>query len=149
MFRPSSTVLRHYTSSWAAVVHWSALMPKALRSSKKHPHPLFFLPPPPHTARAPHQFYEHYALRESRILHARHKSRKQDPRPAQSRLDALRSRLDKRVQIGNWMVGAIVLTPTEAASQKSVVGPTQPVVVARVRAPRDAAVKHCIENLGS
>ena len=35
------------------------------------PHPLFFL--------APHHFSEHNALRQSRILHARHKSRKQDP----------------------------------------------------------------------
>ena len=41
------------------------------------PHSLFFLVP--HTARSPHQFSEHHALWESRILHARHKSRKQDP----------------------------------------------------------------------
>ena len=41
------------------------------------PHPLFFLAP--HTARAPHHFSEHHALRQSRILHARHNSRKQDP----------------------------------------------------------------------
>ena len=34
------------------------------------PHRLFFLPP--HTARAPHQFSEHHALRQSRILDARH-----------------------------------------------------------------------------
>ena len=33
---PCSAVLRHSPSSWAAVVHWSALMPKALRSSRKH-----------------------------------------------------------------------------------------------------------------
>ena len=44
------------------------------------PHQLSFLAP--HTARAPHQFSEHHALRQSRILHARHKSRKQDPPPA-------------------------------------------------------------------
>ena len=44
------------------------------------PHLLFFLPP--HTARAPHQFSEHHALRQSRILHARHESREQDPPPA-------------------------------------------------------------------
>ena len=35
-FAPCSAVLRHSPSSWAAVVHWSALMPKALRSSRKH-----------------------------------------------------------------------------------------------------------------
>ena len=43
-------------------------------------HSLFFLTS--HAARAPHQFSEHYALRQSRILHARHKSREQYPPPA-------------------------------------------------------------------
>ena len=57
---PCSTVLRHSLSSWAAVVHRSALVPKALRSSTKSPHPLFFLVP--HIARAPHHFSEHHAL---------------------------------------------------------------------------------------
>ena len=33
---PCSAVLRHSPSSWAAVVRWSALVPKALRSSRKH-----------------------------------------------------------------------------------------------------------------
>ena len=43
-------------------------------------HPLSFLAP--HTARVPRQFSEYHALcRQSRILHARHKSRKQDPPP--------------------------------------------------------------------
>ena len=41
---PYSAVLRHFTSSWATVVHWSALMPKALMSSRKHP--IHFLPCP-------------------------------------------------------------------------------------------------------
>ena len=40
------------------------------------PHTLFFVAP--HTAHAPHHFSEHHALRQSRILHARHKFRKQD-----------------------------------------------------------------------
>ena len=47
------------------------------------------------------------------------------------------------------MVGSIVLSPTDAASQKTVVGSVQRVVVARVRAPRDAVVQHCLEYLGS
>ena len=47
------------------------------------------------------------------------------------------------------MVGAIVLSPTDAASQEPVVGSAQRVVVARARAPRDAAVQHCLEYLGS
>ena len=39
------------------------------------------------------------------------------------RLDALTSRLDKRVQIENRVVGAIVLSSTDdAASQEAVVG---------------------------
>ena len=53
------------------------------------------------------------------------------------------------VQIGNRVVGAIVLSPADAASHESVVGSAERVVVARVRAPRDAAVQHCLENLGS
>ena len=61
---PCSAVLRHSPSSWAAVVHWSALMPKALRSSRKHPiHSLLA----PHTARALHHFSEHHALRQSLV----------------------------------------------------------------------------------
>ena len=47
------------------------------------------------------------------------------------------------------MVGTIVLSPTDAASQEPVVGSAQRVVVARARAPRDAAVQHCLEYLGS
>ena len=42
---PCSPVLRHSPSSWAAVVHWSALMPKAPRSSRKHPIHSFSWPP--------------------------------------------------------------------------------------------------------
>ena len=34
---PCSAVQRHFPASWAAVVHWSALMPEALRLSRKHP----------------------------------------------------------------------------------------------------------------
>ena len=37
------------------------------------------------------------------------------------------------------MVGAIVLSPTNAASQEPLVGSAQLVVVVRARAPRDAA----------
>ena len=42
-----------------------------------------------------------------------------------------------------------MLSPTDAASQEPVVGSAQRVVVARARAPRDAAVQHCLEYLGS
>ena len=47
------------------------------------------------------------------------------------------------------MVGAIVLSPTDVASQEPVVGSAQGVVVARAQALRDAAVQHCLEYLGS
>ena len=45
------------------------------------------------------------------------------------------------------MVSAIVLSPTDAASQEAVVGSAQYVVVARARALRDAAVQHCLGYL--
>ena len=101
-----SAVLCHFPSSSANVVHWSALIPKALGSSRRQTHhPLFFLAPC--AARAPHQFSEHHALRQSRVLPARHKYRKQDPPPAHNRLDALTSHVYEGVQIGNWVFGAI------------------------------------------
>ena len=59
------------------------------------------------------------------------------------------TRLDKRVQIGDRVVGAIVLLPTDAASPEAVVGSAQRVVVARARAPRDAAVQYSLEYHGS
>ena len=42
---PCSAVLCHSPSFWAAVIHWSALMPKALKSSRKHPIHSFSWPP--------------------------------------------------------------------------------------------------------
>ena len=47
------------------------------------------------------------------------------------------------------MIGAIVISATDAASQEAVVGSAQRVVEARARALRDAAVQHCLEHLGS
>ena len=47
------------------------------------------------------------------------------------------------------MVGAIVLSSTDAPSQEPVVGSAQRVVVVRARTPRDAAVQHRLEYLGS
>ena len=40
------------------------------------------------------------------------------------------------------MVGAIVLSPIDAASQEAVAGSVQRVVLARARAPRGSAVQH-------
>ena len=42
-----------------------------------------------------------------------------------------------------------MLSPTDAASQEPVSGSAQRVVVARARAPRDAAVQYCLEYFGS
>ena len=47
------------------------------------------------------------------------------------------------------MVGAIVCSPTDAENQKAVMESAQRVVVARARAPRDAAVQHYHEYLAS
>ena len=47
------------------------------------------------------------------------------------------------------MVVAVVLSPTDAASQEDVVGSAQHVVMARARALRDAAEQHCLEYLSA
>ena len=47
------------------------------------------------------------------------------------------------------MVGAIIISPTDAACQEPVVGSAQRVVEARTRVPLDAALQHCLEYLSS
>ena len=47
------------------------------------------------------------------------------------------------------MISVIVLSSTNGASQEDVVDTAQRVVMARTRAPRDAAVQHCIDYVGS
>ena len=47
------------------------------------------------------------------------------------------------------MVGAVVLSPADSASWEAVVGSARRVVEAHARAPRDAAIQHCLEYLGS
>ena len=83
-------------------------------------HPFFFYPST--QLAPPTQFLGHHPLRQSRVLHARHKFREQDPPPAHNRLHALTPRFHERVQTENWMVGAVVLSPTDAAIQEAVVG---------------------------
>ena len=96
--------------------------------------------PLPHAAHAPHQLSEHHAIRQSHAFHARHKPREQHhPPPAHHRVDVFTSRLHEGVQKGNREVGAVILSPTDAASKKAVVGSSKGVVKARARAPRDAA----------
>ena len=81
-------------------------------------------------------------------MHARHSPRKQDPPLAQRRLDSLDPRLHKGFEVGDLVVGASALSPSGAAGQNAVVGSAQRIVVARVRAPRDTAVQHCLEYFG-
>ena len=76
------------------------------------------------------------------------KKHKQNPAPAHNRLDALTFRLDKRVHIRNRVVGAILLSSTDTASQEDVVDPAQRALVATARAPRDTAIQHCLEYFG-
>ena len=47
------------------------------------------------------------------------------------------------------MVVAIVHESSDAASREAVIGLAQRVVVARTRAPRDAAVQHYLDYFGS
>ena len=47
------------------------------------------------------------------------------------------------------MIGTIVLSSTDAASQEAMVTLAQRVVVARTRGPRDAAVQRWLQYLGS
>ena len=105
---------------------------------QKAPHPFFLLSS--RGTRTPHEFPEHHALRQSRVLHARPKPREQDSPLEQYRLDALAPRLHEGVEVGDRVVGAIVLLPFDSACQEALVGSAQRVVVARARAPRGAAV---------
>ena len=113
---------------------------------QKTPHLLFLLFP--HGTRTPHEFPEHHALRQSHVLHARHKPRERDPPLTQCRLDVLAPRLHEGVEVGDRVVDAIVILPSDAAGQEAVVGSTRRVVVARARTPHDAAVHHCLEYFG-
>ena len=109
------------------------------------PHPLFFLAP--HTARAPTIYpnITHFGSLVSFMRATNPANKIRLLRKVASMLSL--PCLEKRVQIGNRVVGAIVLPPTDAASQEPVVGSAQRVVAARARAPRDAAVR--LEYLGS
>ena len=125
---PCSAVLRHSPLSWATVVHWSALIPKALRSSRKHPVHSFFRPPKQPAPPINFPYITQFGGLVSSMRATNPANKLSLPR------------LDKRVEIENRVVGAIVLSPTDAASQETVVGSAKRVVVARARVPRDAVV---------
>ena len=106
---PCSTVVRHSPPSWAAVVHWSALISKALRSFRKHPIHSSFFSLSSHAARAPHQFSKLHARRDSsifspRILHMRTKNLAN--RIGLLCIIALMPSLPKRVPIGNRVLSS-------------------------------------------
>ena len=107
-------------------------------------HPLFFLAP--HAARALPQFSDHHELRQYRVLHACRELREQDPVSAHNRLGTFTS-LHEGVPIGNRVGGAIIILPTDAASQEPALGSAQRVVVAHARVPRGVAVSNCLEYL--
>ena len=97
---PCPSVLRHSSSSWATIVHSSALIPKSLKSSRRYPVHCFSSPPP--RSPLPHHPSEHGAIRQSRVLLVRYKSRElYHPPRAHNRVDALTSRLHESVQIEN------------------------------------------------
>ena len=107
--------------------HWSALIPNALRPSGRRS--IHSLPCPPRANRAFHRFLEHGAFRQSRVPHARNSYREQDTPRAHNRLDALTSHINKGVQIGNRVVGDIVLSPTNLVYQEAVMYSAHRVVV--------------------
>ena len=122
---PCAAVLSHSLSSWVAVFYWSALISKALRLSRKYPI---------HSSSCP--LTQHAPLTSSpNITHVG------------SLVSSMRATTSKRVQIENREVGAIVLPPTDAASQEPMVGSAQRVVVARARAPRDADILVRLDRL--
>ena len=62
--------------------------------------------------------------------------------------NALAPRLHKDFEVGDRVVGASALSPSDAAGQEAVVGSAQRVVVTRARALRDTAVQHSLEFFG-
>ena len=114
------------------------------------PHSFFFLPPP-RSPLSPSPFQTSPFRTSLNSAVSCPYATRQKPReqyrlpPACYCVNALASRYYEGVHIGKREVGAVVLLLTEAANQKAVVGSLQRVVVARARAPRDAAVQHCLE----
>ena len=137
---PCSAVLCRSPSSWSAIFYWSALVPKARKSPKKHP---LYFPPCPLRSPSPPISSPNITHSGSIVYFMHHKSRKQDLPPAHNGLDTLTFCPYEGVLIGNRVVGTIVLSPTDGASQEAVAGSARRVVVARMQAPRDAVVQYC------
>lgn len=102
----------------------------------------------PFGARAPDDFFEHYALLQPNVIHSCRKCREQDPSPVHIRIHARTFRLYERFQIGYRLIRVIVFSPINGASQEVVVGLAQRIVVTRALSSRDAAVHNFLEYLG-
>ena len=128
-------------------VHWSALIPKALRSSRKHLIYSFSWPPtqPASSTNSPNITHFGSLVSSMRATNPANKIRLLRKVASMLSLPVLMS----VSKIGNRVVGAIALSPTNAASLEPVVGSAQRVVVARARAPSGAAVQQCLEYPGS
>ena len=142
---PCSSALRHSPSSWATVVHWSALIPKALRSWRRHPIHSFSCPSTqPALPISPPNITQFWNLASSMLA--------TNPTNRIHLLRVIASIISvpvfTKVQIGYRVVGAVVLSSTDAASQKAVVGSSQRLLVARALDQRGAAVQHYLEYLG-
>ena len=110
-----SAVLRHFSSSWAAAVHWSALMPKALRSFRNTPSTLF----PGPTQLAPptsSPTITHFGSLVSPMCAT-------NPANKTHLLRKVASRLYKRVQkLWQTCGRRYCFSPTDVASQEAVMG---------------------------
>ena len=111
-----SVVLRHSSSSWDAIVHWSAVISKAVRSSRRHP--VHFFSCPPRSPRPP-PFFQTSRTSAVSCRSCVPRIPRTDPPPAHDPLDALTSRLYEHIQIGNRVVGSIVLSPINVARQEA------------------------------
>ena len=70
----------------------------------------------PHAGRAPHQFSQYHSLRQSCVIHTRHKPREKDPPPAQNCLHALTPHHYERMQMKiGWLVRLFFRQPMERA----------------------------------
>ena len=129
---PCFAVLCHSSSSWATIVHLSGWMPKTLRSYRRHPTHSFYCPPaePAPPTSSPSITHSGSLVSSMRATNPANRIRL-----LRSVASMLSLPVFTRVSVGDRVVGAIVLSPSDAAGQEAVVGSAQRVVVTRARAP--------------
>ena len=76
-FAPCSAVVRHSPSLWAAVIHWSALIPNALRLPRRHPVRSLFCSPtqPAPLTNSPNIMYFGSRVSSMRATHPANRTR--------------------------------------------------------------------------